>query len=538
MNDNVKKNRNKVIILSIFYLIFVIYASVFIYRSSIEYGGTRYYCLFDDAMVSMRYAHNLADGYGPVWNIGEEAVEGYSNPLWMLMMAGIHKLPLDLSKTSLVVQIIGLIILLFNLVYVKKIADLLSDNSFSVGLTALIFTGFYLPLNFYTLMGMEVGAITLLITISTFIYLKNLKKGFYSLLPLLIIGFTVLIRIDLGTIYFIFFVFMFFNYKEQRKKTLLYGLLILSAAILSQTIFRIAMYGDFLPNTYYLKMTGYPVLLRITRGLFVTFKFIIFMNPIVFSIPIIMIFWENKKELFLLGLLILSQFAYSIYVGGDAWEFWGGSNRFVSIVMPLFLILLAFGCTKLFNIFYTHISQRIKVIEKYRHAFFLLFISGVFLQLNSLRGPVSLVELSLAQRPFTVIDNEDNIKSAMNLEQILAKDGVVAVTQAGVIPYFLDRKVIDILGKNDKYIAHLPASVNDGSSRFVDYIPGHLKWDYEYSFNKLKPDIIQSLWFKPEQADTILNKYYYEYHPVGFRYFLLKDSKNINWEMIHIKINL
>jgi len=42
--------------------------------------------LGDDAFISFRYARNLAEGHGLVWNVGE-AVEGYTNFLWVLLMA-------------------------------------------------------------------------------------------------------------------------------------------------------------------------------------------------------------------------------------------------------------------------------------------------------------------------------------------------------------------------------------------------------------------------------------------------------------------
>ncbi|ANM28359.1 hypothetical protein ABI59_00035 [Acidobacteria bacterium Mor1] len=41
----------------------------------------------DDAYITFRYARALADGKGPYWN-PEERVEGYSNPLQMLLAAG------------------------------------------------------------------------------------------------------------------------------------------------------------------------------------------------------------------------------------------------------------------------------------------------------------------------------------------------------------------------------------------------------------------------------------------------------------------
>ena len=41
----------------------------------------------DDAYISYRYAQNLVDGHGLIFNVGER-VEGYSNLLWTLIVAG------------------------------------------------------------------------------------------------------------------------------------------------------------------------------------------------------------------------------------------------------------------------------------------------------------------------------------------------------------------------------------------------------------------------------------------------------------------
>ena len=43
-------------------------------------------CTQDDAFISFRYAENLANGQGLVFNPGER-VEGYSNPLWTVLFA-------------------------------------------------------------------------------------------------------------------------------------------------------------------------------------------------------------------------------------------------------------------------------------------------------------------------------------------------------------------------------------------------------------------------------------------------------------------
>ena len=50
-----------------------VYAFAFIWRSSFLVDDVRHFCLFDDAMISMRYAWHFAAGYGLVWNPGERA---------------------------------------------------------------------------------------------------------------------------------------------------------------------------------------------------------------------------------------------------------------------------------------------------------------------------------------------------------------------------------------------------------------------------------------------------------------------------------
>ena len=61
-------------------------------------GDVTFFSLFDDAMIAMRYARNMAEGHGLVWNNGEY-IEGYTNFLWTLWMAIIHLLPVPESRT-------------------------------------------------------------------------------------------------------------------------------------------------------------------------------------------------------------------------------------------------------------------------------------------------------------------------------------------------------------------------------------------------------------------------------------------------------
>ena len=85
---------------------------VFILRTSFVVLGERWFVLFEDAMISMRYAKNFASGAGLVWNAGEAPVEGYTNFLWTLWMAAVHTLGIPESKVSLAIMLTGVAILI------------------------------------------------------------------------------------------------------------------------------------------------------------------------------------------------------------------------------------------------------------------------------------------------------------------------------------------------------------------------------------------------------------------------------------------
>ncbi len=60
----------------------------------LAFHARSYSFLTDDAFISFRYARNLSHGAGLVFNPGEPAVEGYSNFLWVLVLAGLDRLGL------------------------------------------------------------------------------------------------------------------------------------------------------------------------------------------------------------------------------------------------------------------------------------------------------------------------------------------------------------------------------------------------------------------------------------------------------------
>src|SRR5262249_11459660 len=63
-------------------------------------------CLAEDAYITYRFARNVAEGHGFVWNVGEPPIEGFTNFLWLLLCAAADRLHLDLPRFT---QAVGLI---------------------------------------------------------------------------------------------------------------------------------------------------------------------------------------------------------------------------------------------------------------------------------------------------------------------------------------------------------------------------------------------------------------------------------------------
>src|SRR5262249_22520263 len=149
----------------------------------------------------------LARGSGLVWNQGGPRVEGFTNPLWVLFMAGVHLLPIPPSKTSLVVQIAAALLLAVHLYYVRRLALVVSHRSQAVGLGAFVLTAVYLPINHWGLQGMEVGALVPLLTVSAWMAIQTLESGEFTGRLYMLLGAGTLIRPDMAVTFAAFVAF-------------------------------------------------------------------------------------------------------------------------------------------------------------------------------------------------------------------------------------------------------------------------------------------------------------------------------------------
>jgi hypothetical protein len=143
-------------------------------------------------------------------------------------------------------------------------------------------------------------------------------------------------------------------------------------------------------------------------------------------------------------------------------------------------------------------------------------------------APRTIETWILKRQPIFVEGNKEYLRLVQAITQFTTPNARLAVVSAGSIPYFSERPSIDLLGKNERTIAHQP---NHFPSSVKDIRPGHMKWDYDYSIGQLRPDVVVQLWGDEGSAQEYLEKYYIVVEIDGLQFSVLKNSSEILWEV-------
>jgi hypothetical protein len=302
-------------------------------------------------------------------------------------------------------------------------------------------------------------------------------------------------------------------FDHRRRRQHLASMLIPAGCLAVQTGVRLWYYGEWLPNTYYLKMTGYPITWRIAWGLRRTAGFVWHHGPLFFAAAAVFAIRRRTAAILTLTAVVCAGFAYQIYTGSN-------DNRFMVVVMPFALVLVALAVRWVTAAIVGIFPGRAHATSARTAAVFCVLIGVGFIVLNG--------RLLITGLPESI--GEDRILPRLQvIEAITEPDARIAITRAGMSRYFLDRPQIDELGKTDGHIARLP--MNPMFTRDVPYVAGHVKWDYAYSIGHLQPDVVAELWRAPEQATPYL-KDYVSIDILGYETFLRRGSPRIRWQEV------
>ncbi|HEY0633261.1 MAG TPA: hypothetical protein VGC98_14490 [Thermoleophilaceae bacterium] len=555
--------------------------AAFIARSSFSFQGRTYYVLFDDAMISMRYAHNLADGHGLVWNAGQD-VEGYSNFLWTLWMSLLHLVGLPDRSVSVLVMVTSAGLLLATLLVVRRLCALLAPGRPLVGALAMLMTALFYPLSFWALRGMEVGLAAFLTALAALLVLELRAEWSAARCWALagVLGAAVLTRDDLFVpcaIVLAFVAWQFPPYSRRRTLLIVGGTVV--AVIAGHELLRLAVYGDALPNTYYLKLGGIPLSDRLVRGAesFLYAGLYSLCAPLLLAAAALALRSRaNRAPLVLLGALFVAQSAYSVYVGGDAWEDLKFANRYVATAAPLLMVLAAVGAAEILPAVRRSSRIAVRAVGAFAVVGALLvilysadrvphgrlgFAAGRSTQLAPALlvlacAAIIAVVAAAARRSsaarwagattallaIAAIAAASAVPAArwvrssaqdLQAEKLWTETGVairehttpgtpVALAAAGNIAYFDGRPAIDLLGKMDPVVAHgKPTTITP-----IRYRPGHNKWNYAHSIGALRPPVVASLWWPT--ARDLCDMARWGYQQVGPRVYLLEGAARVD----------
>lgn len=513
-------------------LLFLAHGLHQIYAFSHVHEGERYFLLADDQFVSMAYAKNLVNGNGLVWYKGAPKVEGFTNPAWVLIMAAVQLLPLAASKTALAVQLLCLALLAANLHLVKGLSERFLGKESPWPLACVLLTAFYYPLTFWSLSGFEVALLAPLIALAVKWELDEEETGTPSARSLYLLAAATTVRLDMAVAFLALAAVKLLLHRKSAARALAKGIAALAGALLLQTLVRYLYYGEVLPNTYYLKMEGYPSDLRIARGFLVYLDFLLRAGLLPALSLLALLLPQRRKAAALLA-PFAAMSAYSIYVGGDSWEYYGLCNRFVVTTMPLALVaLVALAAHLSKNAWNGGGNERLGVKMT-------VTVATLLLVLNNTGRFEDYERVALGGAP-----ERENVarqfEAAKLAEKITAEDATIAVVWAGMAPYFTERRFLDLLGKNDKTVAREPMHLynpekptrfklnNPRLSAAGFFYPGHLKWNNRYSLAQRKPDVICSIWAADKAAKESLENDYFMLRTSVTTVMVRRDSEKVD----------
>lgn len=514
--------------------LFCIWAAIFIAGTATLWNGQYYFSLFDDEMISMRFAWNFVHGYGLVWNPGEH-VEGYTNPAWTMVMAGALAAFGD-RFAPLAMQILGGAFEVVGLFYLTQSARLVALHAAPQGskddvrvtvLTLTLLASFY-PLHFTALSGMEVAPLVALTAISLYCTLRCMLvrgAGQRELLIIICCGTTAYFLRPDGFINMIlpFAVAIGLNFQTSKMHKLWGALLALAVSavlVVAHLAVRKTYYGALVPNTYTLKVEGYGLVWRLRNGLGYIREFAFVYAAAITGGLVAICIALNRKAWSLLLLLAMPviPILYQIYVGGDPWPIWRQ-------LVPGLSALIA-GCA---------VATILAIREMPESGLVTAWYRPVVLAVAFFSAAVPNFQMwnafTLHEPPFQYKTLWSKTRTGLALRAILRPEGTVLVYWSGALPYYWQGRAIDALGKSNSYIAHLPPHILPAFLGMKG-VPGHSKYDLAYSIGELQPDYIEGEKFGADDQSRFVAQHYVNVLYKGEHLCMKKNSPYVDWKEV------
>lgn len=405
----------------------------------------------DDSFISMRYAERLLEGEGLTWTDGER-VEGYSNLLWVLALAAVSAFGVDMLDGARALGVACFVVCMAAIAlscHPKSFADR-KFWAAAVGVTSMALTG---TVAVWAIAGLEQPLLAALVTSGIVLTLKNLRErdaGAHGdtvradlrawLAPAICFGLASWTRPDgplfAGVIAGLLFVVPT-PYRGLRRGALVIAA-ITGAFVAAQLAFRLAYYGEWVPNTARAKIAwstqrlheGFDHVVAGYTGLWPLVLLTLSGLPAIFK--------DARVRLHVL-LPLGSAAVWSLYVlvvGGDFFAAW---RHFVPAVALLALAVtqsLSYWAERLERKFWWALGSSVALLG-----------ALLTMQLRDEGVKNAIYERWEWQAPPI---------GALLRRQFGEQAPLFAVDSAGCLPWFSKLPSLDMLGLNDYYLAHNP----------------------------------------------------------------------------------
>ncbi len=417
----------------------------------------------DDAYISLRYARNLVEGHGLVFNPGER-VEGYSNFTWTLLLALFLKLgaPAVAAATWLGVMF-GAATVFVAAKFTRGLEGRWGPAAVGTALVVAGSSAFAL----WSTAGLETALFAFLVTAGLE---RGLAPGLSSrarAVGAVLLLLAALTRPD-GPIVFVLWLAIRTvdtlvkpgpARAEGGIRELVRDALIIGAPLVPYALWKLSYYGDVLPNTYCAKAGLSPT--YITRGIDYTLDYfhaygVFGLAPLVAILGVIgAAFGASRGPSIraVLGAVLLTVearlllvwlgfAAYIVGIGGDVLYV----HRFWLAILPIGAILLARGAGTMATRFLPPRAAAPVAVA----------------------AVLALVAVPLARQWDEIQDRrQKEIGFVLNMRQTgewlrgaFAPGSRIAITTIGAIAYYSDLHIIDMLGLTDREIARHPKLID------------------------------------------------------------------------------
>lgn len=409
----------------------------------------RYRFTQDDAYISLQYAHNLVEGHGLVFNRGE-AVEGYSNFTWTMLLALFLKLGWPALEVA---RAVGVLCAAGCVVWAARFAKAIEGRWGIAAATTAVLVAGNSALAFWSGAGLETGLVSLLVT-------GALDRGMAPdvspkgrrLAPILF-ALAALTRPDAPLFAFGWFAVRVFDTvarpgplrDPQGMRGIGRDLAIFAAPLLPFFVWKLFYYGDVLPNTYYAK--GGFSLPYLRRGLDEALLHLKTLGAWG-AMPLLALLSARHpvhgRILASLCAILALACAYVIAVGGDVLPIF----RLWMPAIPLGCALAALGSLE--------VARAIGRATHARHAAWgAALVLALWAGWNAVRNEPWIGR----QHRLYVAAGMKDMAMAQWLRRNVPQGEPIAATAVGALAYISQRPIIDMLGLTDPQIARHPRPI-------------------------------------------------------------------------------